>query len=275
MMNVLNRFVSPLLLLFFLLTACEPVQSPTINTTENFDDYTSAMAADAQVVDHFPAWLPSAAEDIYLTYAQDSSALLLSFRASTSSFSPPTQCQDTTIRASHALNAKWWTDSYYDDPATAFFRCGSDSWLAINGSRIWYWQGIKQIDVRALARHPKDYQDVCGQLVMVTGFLDYANIFDSRLGERDNSFALVPDIRKIGINAVFIYPPSSGKTFDLLDELHALVDRCEPTDRPVLFAATGILSSFEMPTNFTTSLGYNLQLLDVNDVQILKDCESD
>ena len=100
-----------------------------------------------------------------------------------------------------------------------------------------------------------------GKLVTLTGYVDSANIFDTRINENRNSFALIPDFEKIGENTVFVEFAHKTDAFAILDELHA-----KPYDFELTAVVSGELHSFEMPMNFNTATGYELLVFDLADI---------
>ncbi len=234
-----------------------------------FNDYeeTYPTYLDAkEMIEHgwIPEFIPEDASEIHLGYDLDTNATLLKFNTNGTDFILESGCTSTEEKASHALNAKWWDDTLYANPDTLFFQCDKNAWMALNGNTIWFWRGIKEITVKDLTKHPKRYITLSGKLVTLTGYVDSANIFDTRINEDRNSFALIPNPEKIGENTVFVEFAHKTDAFALLDELHT-----KPDDFELTATVTGKLHSFEMPMNFNTATGYELLVFDLADIIFL------
>jgi hypothetical protein len=141
--------------------------------------------------------------------------------------------------------------------------------MAVEGDTVWYWRGLKRLRTRELARHAKAYRSLDGQEVVVLGYVDSSNVFDTRRGDESDTFALVPDFRKVGEDVVFVRFDNPADARVLLDEIHAETPRCTSMDIAIQLAVQGTLHAFEMPMNFNTAIGYNLQLHNLADVTFL------
>ena len=126
-----------------------------------FTDYREASyknyaeAADMIERGWIPEFLPKNAEDIRLGYDLDTNQLILRFDKGGADLSHIEVCQPTEAKASPALSAKWWDDSFYADSQTRFYQCGDNAWLATRGNRAWYWVGLKEIGEKDLLRNAR------------------------------------------------------------------------------------------------------------------------
>ena len=266
-------------LLFIILGITVVIISAHQIKTRFIDDYEESIyktyedALNAGMIDKgwIPEFIPDTAENIHLKYDIDTNELLLTFSNEGPNFIEASGCIATEEKASHALNAKWWEDTFYDNPDTLFFQCDKDGWLAINGNNVWYWSGLEEIRIKNLTSRPKSYLRLDGKLVTLIGYVDFMNTFDTRAHDDSDTFALIPDFEKGGEDTIFVKFEHQEDAFTLLDEIHNETPRCTSTDIALQLALQGTLHSFEMPMNFSTSIGYELQLHNLDDVIFLAD----
>jgi hypothetical protein len=257
--------LATLLALALLLASCLPSDYVETNYA------TQKEAVDAGEWDRgwLPGFTPETATDIHLGYNLDSNDILLTFRTRGEDLTRPAGCTPTDSRASHALSAKWWSDAFYDDPATRYFQCDDEGWLAVDGDKAWYWRGLEEVTVGELARHSKRYLHLNDKLATVSGYVDFDNVFDTRRGDDRNSFALIPVFDRVGENAVFVQFDRREDARAVLDEILGMMPCCDSREDAVKAAVTGELHSFEKPMNFNTDIGYNVQVRDAQDVVFL------
>ncbi|MCD4754147.1 MAG: hypothetical protein K8R40_13840 [Anaerolineaceae bacterium] len=236
-----------------------------------YKTYADALSAGAIDRGWIPDFIPETAKDIHLGYNIDTNDIALTFNKGSADLTEVPGCTPTKNQGSHSMNPKWWSDSFYDDPTTRFFQCDSETWLAINEDAVWYWNGLEEITIEDLTRRPKKYLHLDGKEVMLVGYVDFANIFDTRVHDDRDSFALVPNFDKVGENTVFVQFDRQEDAFTLFDEIYKETPSCDLMGIAIKLAVRGTLHTFEMPMNFNTAIGYNLQLHDLDSVTFLAD----
>jgi len=237
--------------------------------SNSYKDYDAVVAAGEIERGWVPDFLPHSATDIHLKYDLDTNAVLLAFRYADDDGQALSQvCTPTDSVTSPALDANWWPNDLQKDGTTLFFQCPGDSFLAIDAGRGYYWSGMNTISVTELYAHPKQYQHLEGQIVTVVGYVDFDNILDKRETYYDRE--TIGFVRKPGQHADAVFFANFDSSVDphpLFDRLHQL----EPKyyDTGLRLAVTGKLHAFEMPTNFTTDIGYEVVVQSLEDVVIL------
>lgn len=265
-----KKFTFPIIVLFVAALGFLALQMVT-SLLSDYQEYTYKTYADALnagVIEQgwLPEFVPETATDIHLGYDIDTNDILLTFDKGDTDFTSAPGCIPTEQQGSHALDAKWWSDAFYDDPSTQLFHCGAESWLAVNGDTVWYWDGLKEIKIKDLTRHPKSYKALDGKQVTLTGYVDFYNVFDTRLGEDRDSFALIPNFDKVGENAVFVHFDQQEDAFALLDELHNQTLAPTSKDISVQLALSGRLRAFEEHLNLGTYHGFEMHLHDLGSI---------
>ena len=240
----------------------------------NQPEFTYATYAEAQkdgMIEKgwIPAFVPETATNLHLAINLDTNNSLLSFEAPEKALDDVADCAAVSQKGSHALNARWWSDEYYNDSATRFYRCGKEKWLAVNKNKVWYWVGMKHLTVEELVRHAKSYTYLDKMDVILSGYVDLSNVFDIRTHDESNTFGLVPDFRKGGENDVFVIFDNTDDAYAVLDQIHNETPSCTSTDIAIRMEMEGMLRKFEMPMNFNTDIGYQIQVHDYQDIVFL------
>jgi len=252
-----------------LLAACNPL---TDVQEKQYTDYAALTAAGEQEKGWAPDWLPTSAHNIQLKTNLDTNAILLAFDFDPAEKSALSQrCAPTTRPLPPTLSAAWWPTDLLTNPAAQFYQCDA-GYLALLDARGYYWTGAQApadaLSVNELYAHPEDYLHLDGQRVTVIGYVDFDNIHDLRQSYYAKEG--IGFVRKPGqtADAIFnLYFPPDANPHPLFDKLYALRPEHEQTGLKVL--ATGVLRSFQKPTNFTNRTGYALDVASPEDVVIV------
>ena len=106
-----------------LLGACQAANLISNDYSEyTFETYAEAEKSGEIERGWIPEFVPETAKDIHLGYDIDTNDILLTFTVDNQNFVDSSGCLPTDTKASHALEAKWWSDTIYDDPAVRFYQ---------------------------------------------------------------------------------------------------------------------------------------------------------
>lgn len=259
-------FAAALLAAMLGLTACNILSDARSNTYENYESLVSAGEIERGWA---PEFLPRSATDIHLDYDLDTNAVLLAFDFAAADLEALTQaCASIDDVTAPALSAEWWPADLHADDAVSFFQCPGGGYLALDAHQGYYWSGSKTIAVAELVAHPKQYQHLDGQRVTVIGYVDFDNIHDMR--ETYYAQEVIGFVLKPGQTAEAVFFADFDPSLDphpLFDRLYCLRSGHEAQGLQIV--VTGTLHAFEMPTNFTTGLGYAMDVQNLDDVVIL------
>ncbi len=133
-----------------------------------------------------------------------------------------------------------------------------------------YGPGVPEDAIRVtdLHAHPKEYQPLNGQQATVVGYVDFDNILDQRETYYDHeAIGFVSQPGQTGDVVFFADLDTSLDPRPLFDRLYCL--RPDYETKGLQIAVTGTLHVSEQLTNFTTGLGYEMDVSSLDDVVIL------
>jgi len=214
-----------------------------------------------------PELLPPSASDIHVKYDVDSNEAVVSF-----SYAPADEddlgsaCTRTPHIPTPTMRASWFPDGV-ENTAAHSFMC-DDGYLVTDGNDGYYWSDATALTVNDLHSDAERYVYLDGRLATVVGYVDFDNIFDRRdteYGYEAIGFVLKPG--QFADAVMFAVFPEGSDPHPLFDRIYAA--RPDDESQGLRLMATGTISVAEQPTNFSTSLGYEIAVADPEDVSIV------
>jgi|GEM_PF-1470426 hypothetical protein len=232
---------------------------------ETFGD----AAAASQLVEHgwIPEFLPPSASDGHIRYDLDDNETILSFSyAPADAGTLEAACTPASNVPTPAVRASWFPVGIEND-ADAVYAC-EDGYLALRGSTAYYWSEPAALTVADLDTDPERYVYLNEERATITGYVDFANVHDRRDTQYgEEAIGLAGEPGRYADPAMFAVFPDGVDPHPLFDEIYAARPGVDEGDVRVM--VTGILTVSELPTNFSTSLGYLIAVADPTDVDVL------
>jgi hypothetical protein len=214
-----------------------------------------------------PPFLPPSAADGRIRYDLDGNEILLTF-----SYAPgdgdalESACTPAPNVPTPAVGTSWFPEGIENDADTTYV-C-DDGYLALRGNTAYYWSDAAALTVADLDADPERYVSLDGKQVTLTGYVDFANVLDRRDTEYGyEAIGLVDEPGRYANPVMFAVFPDGVDPHPLFDEIYAA--RPSEDEGDVRVMATGGLTVAEQPTNFSTSLGYEIAIAHPDDVVVL------
>lgn len=257
------RWILPLLLVLMLLTGCNLFGE---QVSAEYRDYAEMEKAEMVEKGWVPPFIPASARNIRLLYNVDTNAVMLGFgfetsdqEAMTSACTPATA--DTIVEPT--MEADWWPNNLISRKDVALYRCPDGGALAVIEASGYYWANVQPLTVAALHQHPKRYARFDGDRIPVFGYVDFDNLLPREVGQEHDRMGLVREGGQMAESALFVeFDPLVDAT-PLFDCLTSLRESYEEKGLPIL--VTGTLQLYDQPTNFSTGVGYALEVVRLAD----------